>query len=72
MIKILDQEGDFSLYDTARDQEESGEIKPLYPWSILVSSRDHDITIITDQSYGGALPRGITNMKIGTDFIISN
>ena len=72
MLKILEQAGAYSLYDTARADENSEEIKVIYPWSILVSSRQHDITIITDPTYESALPRGITNMTIETDFIISN
>ena len=72
MIKILEQEGEYTLYDTAREDENSEEIKVIYPWSILVSSKQHDITIINDPSYESALPRGITNMTIETDFIISN
>lgn len=47
------------------------ELKPLYPWSILVSADEHDLTIIRKETYIKPEPRGIDNMLIGSDFIIS-
>ena len=72
MVKILEKDGQYSLYDTAGKEKNTEEIKANYPWSILVSSIKHDLTIISDPTYESPQARGINNMTLETDFIISN
>ncbi len=71
MVRILGEQDNYSLFDTARSEENIEEIKASYPWSLLVSADHHDITIIGDPTYEIAKPRGIANMVLGTDFIIT-
>ena len=71
MLKIVAKNDKYSMYDSAKEKENAEEISPIYPWSIMVSARDHEITLIDDQSYEAPKARTINNMELGTDFIIS-
>lgn len=70
IIKTWDDGGDMGMADTARTENQE-ELKPLYPWSILVSADQHDLTAIRKEAYIKPEPRGIDNMLMGSDFIIS-
>ena len=47
-------------------------IEPEFPWSILTSVRQHNIRVIPDTDYRSPVPRGIDNMELGFDFIITD
>lgn len=70
VVKTWNDDREMGLTDSAR-QGTREELKPLYPWSILVSADNHDITAIRKESYIKPEPRGIENMLLGSDFIIS-
>lgn len=72
MIKIVEKNEHHSIFDTARNTSKGEEIKTIYPWSVLVSTPKHDINVIRDPSYQTPKPRGIGNMGVETDFILSN
>ncbi|WP_268121965.1 baseplate J/gp47 family protein [Roseivirga pacifica] len=76
LVNIKQRRGRFSFYDTAAEQTEASgnqnEIRPDFPWSILVSAQKHDITPIDDKTYQPAKPRSISNMELGIDFIVSD
>ncbi|GEM_PF-1334974 len=75
MLNIKQRDNGYSFYDTAKKQDASkenpNEIKPDFPWSVLVSAQKHDIGIIKDSTYRKPKPRSISNMELGVDFIIS-
>ena len=70
VVKTWNDDSVMGLTDSAR-QGSREELKPLYPWSILVSADAHDITVIRKESYVKPEPRGIENMLLGSDFIIT-
>lgn len=73
IVKINHDHGeDYELKDTAREEEYEEEIKVLYPWSILISAKRHNIQVIHDPAYASPKPRGIDNMELGMDFIITD
>lgn len=70
LIKTWNDQGEMGLADSA--QAGNGEeLKALYPWSILVSADTHDLNIIRKETYVKPETRGIGNMLMGSDFIIS-
>ena len=71
MVKIVEQANGYALFDTAQGDAGSEEIAPLYPWSVLTAARRHDITTLEYLTYDVPRARGIENMVLGTDFIIS-
>lgn len=71
MVKII-QENGYELYDTARGKEIEEEIWVTYPWSILISASKHNIQVIDDPAYASPKPRGIDNMELGIDFIVTD
>lgn len=73
IVKIIhESEHDYEFNDTAREKEFEEEIKVIYPWSILISARSHNIQVINDPAYASPKPRGIDNMELGMDFIITD
>lgn len=71
IVKTNAEQEYFHLVDTARKNADDEEILPEFPWSILTSVEQHDIMAIDDNKYREQIPRGIGNMKLGTDFIIT-
>lgn len=69
VIKTWNDRGIMGLADSRRGSPE--ELKPLYPWSILVSADEHDLRVIRKENYVKPEARGIENMLLGSDFIIS-
>ncbi len=73
IVKIINEDdNEYYFNDTAsKEQENDEEIKVLYPWSILISAESHNIEVISDPAYSSPKPRGIDNMELGLDFIIT-
>ncbi|MCR9173731.1 MAG: baseplate J/gp47 family protein [bacterium] len=72
IVKIVrDDEENYDLKDTAREIEFEEEIKVKFPWSILISAKSHNIQVINDPAYASPKARGIDNMELGMDFIIT-
>jgi len=71
VIKTWNDRGMMGLSDSRRNPNPE-EIKALYPWSILVSADEHDLTVMRKENYVKPEQRGIGNMLIGSDFIISD
>jgi len=73
IVKIIqDDNENYDLKDTAREEEFEEEIKVKYPWSILISAESHNIQVIQDPAYASPKARGIDNMELGMDFIITD
>ncbi|WP_196893046.1 baseplate J/gp47 family protein [Aureivirga marina] len=71
MIKVYeDVNKSFTLLDTARQEVGEEEIHSAFPWSVMLSVREHEIETHDHLNYLNAEPRGIGNMNIESDFII--
>jgi len=72
IVKIIhEHDQDYDLKDTARGVAFEEEIRVKYPWSILISAESHNIQVIHDPAYASPKARGIDNMELGMDFIIT-
>ncbi|MGD1847028.1 MAG: hypothetical protein ACFB10_16690 [Salibacteraceae bacterium] len=73
VVKTVDNDGKYFFTDTADPSLGDGqeEIVPLRPWSILVSATSHEISVQNSKNYVAPSPRGIGNMMIKTDFIVT-
>lgn len=70
IIKTWNDDQVMDMSDSARKGSRE-ELKPVYPWSILVSANSHDLAVIRKETYIRPEARGIDNMLLGSDFIIS-
>jgi hypothetical protein len=70
IVKTTVDQGKIQLFDSARQKNNDEVITPEFPWSVLTSVPQHDITVIDDLNYRAPEPRGIENMKLGVDFVI--
>lgn len=70
VVKTWDDDNIMDMNDSAREGNRE-ELKPVYPWSILVSADSHDLAVIRKETYLKPEARGISNMLLGSDFIIS-
>jgi hypothetical protein len=77
VVVTKDHNGFFTLEDTARiakdqhTEEDIGTIHAGKPWSILVTASRHLFTAVDDEIMLPPDPRGIDNLVIGDDFIIT-
>jgi hypothetical protein len=77
VVVTKDYNGFFTLEDTARmpkdghESEDIGTIHAGKPWSILVTASRHLFTAIDDETMSPPDPRGIDNLVISDDFIIT-
>jgi hypothetical protein len=77
VVVTKDHNGFFTLEDTARaikeehKDEDIGTIHAGKPWSILVTASRHLFTAIDEEVMLPPDPRGIDNLVIGDDFIIT-
>lgn len=73
VVKTIDFDGNFSFSDTAGSDQIVGqeEIRPKLPWSILVTATSHEISVQNNKDYVAPEARGIGNMMIHTDFIVT-
>jgi hypothetical protein len=77
VVVTKDHNGFFSLEDTARmlkdkhKEEDIGTIHAGKPWSILVTASRHLFTAIDEEEMFPPDPRGINNLVVGDDFIIT-
>ena len=71
IVKTETTTGSFNIIDTA-NKEDAEVILPEFPWSILTSVEQHDISAIDHQTFQKPVPRGIGNIKLGVDFGIIN
>ncbi len=70
VIIIHNNEGKYSLSDSASDEGRANELTSTAPWSVLTSDTSHDIDL-TDKSVSETPQQTrIDTMKIGTDFVI--
>jgi hypothetical protein len=74
IVETSDNEGYYSLQDTARNEDEKGNdagaIHASRPWSVLVTASRHYFTAIDEEEMLPPAPRGIDNLVIGDDFVI--
>lgn len=71
MLRIMEGEehGHHRLSDTARSK--SGDVQPLYPWSIAIPAGQHLIEVEDEAGVWLAQKTGIANLAIGNTFILS-
>lgn len=66
-----DDQQDYNLYDTAKDQKNTKvKVKPRYPWSLAVPAKHHFIETMTSAHTIKAEVTGIDELEIGNTFII--
>ncbi len=74
MLKITDKTRDYYDLQDTEDKKtnfrKGRPIRPFYPWSIIVPSREHFIEVMTDRRNIPARAAGINDLEIGTTFII--
>ncbi|EAY25101.1 baseplate J/gp47 family protein [Microscilla marina] len=71
MIQVAqDFLGKFVLLDTARAGDEQSFLKATKPWSVLIPSEDHQITILNERVEFKPSQAGIDDLELGSDFII--
>ncbi|MEO5641899.1 MAG: hypothetical protein ABIQ40_00500 [Bacteroidia bacterium] len=77
VVVTKDHDGFFLLDDTARmkkdehDGEDIGTLHAGKPWSVLVTASRHLFTAIDEEKMEAPIARGIENLVIGDDFIIT-
>ncbi|MEM7104654.1 MAG: baseplate J/gp47 family protein [Bacteroidota bacterium] len=72
MVQVINDEGYYSLEDTARDTSHSPVIAASKPWSVLVPLESHPISFLERIAYQSPDPAGIDTMIVGTDFIVKD
>lgn len=70
IVQVINDEGFYSLEDTARDMSHTPVIQASTPWSVLVPLDNHPISFLDREAYQSPDPAGIDTMIVGTDFII--
>lgn len=71
MIQVAqDFLGKFVLLDTAREGDEQSFLKATKPWSVLIPSQDHQVTILNERTEIKSSQAGIDDLELGSDFII--
>jgi hypothetical protein len=69
----VDQEGNYSLSDTARgEQDYEAVIRPRYPWSLAIPMESHFIETTREAKTIRAEITGIDELEVGATFIIGN
>ncbi len=64
--------GNYVLIDTAREGDEKDGLKATKPWSVLVPSDQHQITVMIDKKEEQSMQAGIDYLELGGDFIIND
>lgn len=64
--------GNYILLDTAREGDEKDGLNATKPWSVLVPSSQHQITVLIDKKEEQSKQAGINYLELGGDFIISD
>lgn len=64
--------GNYVLLDTAKEGEEKDGLKATKPWSVLVPSDQHQITVLIDRKEEQSMQAGIDYLELGSDFIIND
>lgn len=72
MIKIVEEDDCYNIYDSVNKGEDEKEIMPVYPWSILTSVSKHGIQVLDEPVFEDAERRTVSNMVVGEDFIITD
>lgn len=67
-----DISGNYVLIDTAKDGDEKDGLKATKPWSVLVPSDQHQITVLISKQETSSKQAGIDYLELGSDFIINN
>lgn len=74
--RAVDDMQTFTLFDTARRAPDATgpqtDIFPLYPWSIAIPVAHHAIEAVDDDKDYEGLPTTLSQLEIGTTFIISD
>jgi hypothetical protein len=73
MIQVAqDFSGKFVLLDTAREGDEKSFLRATKPWSVLIPSEIHQITIMNERVEIPSNETGIDGLELGSDFIIGS
>jgi len=69
----VDQDGNYSLFDTARcEQNHEAVIRPHYPWSLAIPMESHFIETTREARSIKAEVTGIDELEVGATFIIGS
>lgn len=63
--------GNYVLLDTAKEGDEKDGLKATKPWSVLVPSDQHQITVLINRKEEQSKQAGIEYLELGNDFIIN-
>lgn len=63
--------GNYVLLDTAKEGDEKDGLKATKPWSVLVPSDQHQITVLISKKEEQSMQAGIDYLELGSDFIIN-
>jgi len=66
-----DLNGNYVLIDTADEKNEKDGLSATKPWSVLIPSSSHQITVLPNNKSDITKPAGIDNLQLGSDFIIN-
>lgn len=67
LLLIQEDQGSTRIFDTAVDE---GEMNTLYPWSVIVPDKTHDITIVDETEFETAQAFRLARMQVGEDFVL--
>ncbi len=65
-----DLHGNYVLIDTAEEHHAKDGLFASKPWSVLIPSPQHQITVVQHELGENARQAGIDNLQLGSDFII--
>jgi hypothetical protein len=68
----VDDEGRYRLRDSAREEDAADELKPAYPWSILVPMAGNRITVVDRPDYHPAEPSSLEDLVIGSNLVLGD
>ncbi len=67
-----DISGNYVLLDTAKEGDAKDGLQATKPWSVLVPSDQHQITVLIDRKEEQSKQAGIDYLELGSDFIIND
>ena len=67
---IMVKDGEYQMKDTVRNAEDSKILKATLPWSVLVPATKHNFEYLDKEKYEAPEAASVSNMSLGTDFVI--
>lgn len=67
---IMVKDGEYQMKDTVRNAEDAKILKATLPWSVLVPADKHNFEYLDKEKYEAPEAASVSNMSLGTDFVI--